>query len=404
MDIAVIFTIFIYSLRTFTSLFWGVLLCSYHRRSQQSALLGVIFILIGILYLRNGFFRLPVVELVDVYNPLSYLVLIFIAPFTIFYAYFALGEKHNLKHYLLHFIPFVVTACLWLALHLSNVPHIPFCLSLTDLLSYTSEYPLYVLLFMFMMTTFVAQVFTYFSIAFVKLMHVWRVYREHNVPVRPLKMLFAMDFLFLIYPLVCVVFMSYNNALHFGLFFNILVSVVITTLSILNIKLILPLKTDLSFMDRPATVAPSVPLPVENKDLPQTNGNGELIKRVKEIFELREIYRLPHIRLQDIADELGSNRSYISACINSYYGCSFSQLLILYRINTAKKLLLNTSMSVQEIIEYVGFNTRASFYRAFKENIDEELSPNEWRKLNKKDFATPLMILNEEVNADIPGN
>ncbi|MDR2804377.1 MAG: hypothetical protein LBB85_01865, partial [Dysgonamonadaceae bacterium] len=60
-----------------------------------------------------------------------------------------------------------------------------------------------------------------------------------------------MDFLFLIYPLVCVFFMSFNNAIDLATAHNVLVVVVITALSALNLNLVLPIKTDLSFMDNP---------------------------------------------------------------------------------------------------------------------------------------------------------
>lgn len=377
----VLFTFFIYSLRTFTALFWGIFLFFYRRRSRQNLPLSIIFILIGLLYLRNGFVRLPVMDVVDVYNPLSYFILIFIAPFTIFYAYFTIGEKHNLKHYLAHFIPFVFTGCLWIVLRLSGVPHIPFCHSLTELVGYAGEYPLYAGFFLLLMVTFVAQVFTYFTMALVRFVRVWKNYRKYNVPVRPLRMLIVMDFLFLIYPLVCVVFLSYNNALHFGLVFNIFVAVIITTLSVLNINLILPLKTDLGFICNQEKNASDQRIEFEHIASDNKTGD-ELPEKIKSIFEQKELYRLPHLKLQDVADELGTNRSYVSACINNHYGCNFSQLLIRYRLSAAKDLLQNSSMTVQEITEHVGFNTRTSFYRAFKENVDESLSPVEWRRVN----------------------
>lgn len=378
----ILFTFFIYSLRTFTALFWGVFLFFYRKRSPQNLPLSIIFIIIGILYLRNGFVRLPVMDAVDVYNPLSYIVLIFIAPFTIFYAYYTIGEKHSLKHYISHFIPFVFVLCMLTALKLSGVPHIPFCYSLTELVGYAGQYPLYVVFFMLLMIIFIGQVITYFTMALVRFIRIWKDYRQHKVSVRPLKKLIIMDFLFLIYPLVCIVFMSYNNALHFGLAFNIFVAVVITLLSVLNINLVLPIKTDLSFLDDPEKKLPKVH--IYNNEYYGKEKNGQLIKSIEDLFEHKEIYRLPNLRLQDIADKLGTNRSYVSACINSHYGCSFSQLLIEYRVNAAKYLLENTSMSIQEIAEHVGFNTRTSFYRAFKEKVSEDLSPVEWRKYYEK--------------------
>lgn len=372
---------FLYSLRAFTALFWGILLFSYRKRSLQNLPLSIIFIIIGLLYLRNSFVRLPAIEVCDIYNPLSYFVLIFIAPFTIFYAYFALGEKHGKKELLMHFVPFAVLFLLWIAIRISDIPRIPFCYSLTELLGYAGLYPVYAGFFILMMLVFASQVITYFTVVLRRLVRVWKLYKLHGVSLRPVKILIAMDFLFLIYPLTCMVFMSYYNySWKLGMSFNIFVSVVITLLSILNLKLILPIRTDLSFMPTGQKGQKQEVDAVAKK----TDADKNLVAKITAAFDEREVYKSPNLRLQDLATELGTNRTYLSDCINSYFGCNFNQLLIRYRIGAAKELLLNTDMTIQEIIDGAGFNTRSSFYKAFKENISEDMSPVDWRKQQLK--------------------
>lgn len=371
---------FSYSLRAFAALFWGIFQLAIYRRSLQNLPFGIIFTIIGLLYLRNAFIRLPALEACDVYNPLSYIILIFIAPFTIFYVWFAFRDKRSKKEYLMHFIPFVLVALLWRIVELSGVPHIPFCYSINDLLGYAGQYPVYVIFFLLLMVVFITQVLTYFSVALTRILRIRKNYKSHGLSLRPLTAMIIMDCLFLTYPLVCVVFMSYNNALLFGMIFSFIIAAVITTISVLNINLILPLKTDLGFLDEQQQDADIVRTDEIREE--QDNPDEELIKKILVLLEHKKMYRLPHLTLQDIVVELGTNRTYVSACINRYFGCNFKQLLIRYRIETSKELLKNTSLDITTIAYEAGFNTRTSFYRAFKENVDRNISPADWRKMS----------------------
>lgn len=375
---------FSYSLRAFAALFWGIFLLSIYRRSLQNLPFGIIFTIIGLLYLRNAFIRLPALEACDVYNPLSYLILIFIAPFTIFYVWFAFRDKRTIEDYLIHFIPFVLVALLWVIVELSSVPHIPFCYSINDLLGYAGQYPVYVFFFLLLMVVFITQVLTYFSVALVRILRIRKNYKSHGLSLRPLTALIIMDCLFLTYPLVCVVFMSYNNALLFGVIFSFVIAAVITTISVLNINTILPLKTDLTFLDELQQDAAIV----RSDEIEEVHANPdeELIEKIIVFFENKEMYRLPHLTLQDVVVELGTNRTYVSSCINRHFGCNFKQLLIRYRIEASKELLKKTSLDITTIAYEAGFNTRASFYRAFKEHVDSNISPAEWRKISADEY------------------
>ena len=53
-----------------------------------------------------------------------------------------------------------------------------------------------------------------------------------------------------------------------------------------------------------------------------------------------------------------------------------------YRIRQAEKLLLESSGSIAEIAEKVGYETQGKFTKAFKEK--NGLLPTEYRKLYKK--------------------
>lgn len=61
---------------------------------------------------------------------------------------------------------------------------------------------------------------------------------------------------------------------------------------------------------------------------------------------------------------------------------NFNQLLADYRCNLAKRLLANTSESIDEIVYLTGFSEPSTFYRAFKRWT--EVTPIEYRNQKKK--------------------
>ena len=377
-DLDFLFTFFIYSLRAITALIWGVVLLILSRRSRQNIPLGVIFTLIGLMYLRSAFVRFPVMDACDVYNPSSYIVLILAAPFTIFYAYFAFGEKHTLRHRLLHFIPFGVVMLLWAFVELSGEPRLPISYSIDELVGHFDAYPLYVGFYLSLILVLVAQIFCYFSLALMRIIRLWKLYKKHGLSLRPVVMLTIQDFLFMTYPLTGVFIMSYYNNLQLGLVFNILIPIIITSISVLNIMMVLPIKTDLSFMNNPEKKIASDYSAIIDEG--KVEEKRVMFEKIKRLFEEKEIYRLPHLSLQDLAVELGTNRSYLSACINNYSGCNFKQFVCRYRIEATKGLLLRTEMDIQDIMIEVGFNSRSTFYSAFSENVCKDLSPCDWRQ------------------------
>jgi AraC-like DNA-binding protein len=364
-------------LRAFIPLFFGVFLLFYRKRSKQNLPLSCIFLIIGVLYLYNSFVRFPSVGSVDVYNVRSFLILMFIAPFTIFYANFAVNRKPNLKAKLLHFIPFVTMSGLWFILQDTVKPAIPSCYSINEIVGYFSEYPLYVVYFLVLMTVFFAQVCTYFSIAWIWIQRVRKIHRENRISMQHTTRLLIMDGLFWYYPSICMVFMSYNNNIVFVVIHNISVAVSVTALAILSMHLRLPLKT--IFLPKNDSILKLKPkTDLSDQEISVTD--SRLLKQIQHLFENEHIYRDSEITLDDIVKRCTTNRTYVSKCINRHYGCTFKQLLIRHRILEALNLLANSDKSIQQIITDVGFNSRSTFYHAFEEQVGDGISPLEWRE------------------------
>ncbi len=99
--------------------------------------------------------------------------------------------------------------------------------------------------------------------------------------------------------------------------------------------------------------------------------------RIDQLMKSKKIYRREDLKLRDIATELAIPEYLISQIINQKSGQSFRNYLNTYRIQAAKEMLLNSrKYSIEGIAKDVGFNTRASFYTAFKKETN--LTPSEF--------------------------
>ena len=94
-------------------------------------------------------------------------------------------------------------------------------------------------------------------------------------------------------------------------------------------------------------------------------------------------YLQPGISLEDLTSAVGSNRSYVSAHINSTYNCNFREWINSLRMEHAKKMLESPQdMTIERIATASGFSTSAYFCRQFLKR--EGLTPTQWRENNKK--------------------
>lgn len=103
-----------------------------------------------------------------------------------------------------------------------------------------------------------------------------------------------------------------------------------------------------------------------------------LVKRSKSI--IHEFYR-NGITLEEIASKLNVTSEYLGTQFKKEIGVSFSTYTKRYRINKAKKLLIQTDLKLFQISEMIGYNDPKYFSKVFKEIIG--YLPGEYRKLYK---------------------
>ena len=110
----------------------------------------------------------------------------------------------------------------------------------------------------------------------------------------------------------------------------------------------------------------------------------DLLKRLDNLIEEKGIFRLQDLTIADVARELGEHPRTISVALNTYYKKNFNSYINHYRIRHAETLLKSgyaQSKSIEGLSQEVGFRSKASFYKAFKENTG--ITPVEYvRKLN----------------------
>jgi AraC family transcriptional regulator len=85
-----------------------------------------------------------------------------------------------------------------------------------------------------------------------------------------------------------------------------------------------------------------------------------------------------HIRLHEIARECGLSVSHFARSFKSSFGISTHQWLLQHRIEHAKQLMSQTTMSLIEIAIQSGFSDQTAFTRTFHRLVG--VSPGRWRR------------------------
>jgi len=92
----------------------------------------------------------------------------------------------------------------------------------------------------------------------------------------------------------------------------------------------------------------------------------EIRNRLIDYLEVKKIFLEPNISLIKFSMEVGTNTTYLSNIINQYYKCNFHSVINNYRIQYAKKILLEGKFNVTEVAIESGFTSRSAFFSAFQ--------------------------------------
>lgn len=107
----------------------------------------------------------------------------------------------------------------------------------------------------------------------------------------------------------------------------------------------------------------------EIQNEPKENNYEDLKLKIEKIMNHNKLYLEPELSLSDLAVKLKTNTSVLSAAINSNFGKNFNDFVNEYRVEEFKKqikLSENQHYTLLAIAFDCGFNSKATFNRAFK--------------------------------------
>ncbi|WNQ13318.1 helix-turn-helix domain-containing protein [Paenibacillus aurantius] len=108
----------------------------------------------------------------------------------------------------------------------------------------------------------------------------------------------------------------------------------------------------------------------------ESKSNHQLMSDIRTYIE--ENYENPDLSLNLISDTFSVNGKYFSQLFKEEFGMKFVDFLVNLRMEQAKRLLLETDLSLQEISGKVGYTHPISFGRTFKKMVG--VTPGDFRK------------------------
>ena len=91
--------------------------------------------------------------------------------------------------------------------------------------------------------------------------------------------------------------------------------------------------------------------------------------KVEHAITIEKMYRNPELTLTDLANHLGTNPSFLSKIINRSFSKNFNDYVNQYRVLEVKENLANPAnahLTIMSLAYDAGFNSKATFNRAFK--------------------------------------
>jgi AraC-like DNA-binding protein len=110
----------------------------------------------------------------------------------------------------------------------------------------------------------------------------------------------------------------------------------------------------------------------------------EIVSVLEYIMLTKKMFLNPDLKMTDIVSEISLPRKQISQVINENLNDNFYNYINRYRIEESKRLLENIKFdrfSIEGIAKQSGFNSRSSFYAAFKNETG--ITPSQFQHLCK---------------------
>jgi len=166
-----------------------------------------------------------------------------------------------------------------------------------------------------------------------------------------------------------------GNAGNYFIGTYVAVFTLLTTFRIMN---------DSAYFDRSASFL-DISIGKYRKSSLTESGKMKILDNIIYELETNHYYSDNLASLSELARKIGESPHHVSQVINEKLDQSFFELLASYRVEEAKKILLDdrtNKLTVEEISEMVGYNSKTAFNNVFKKLAGK--TPSEFRKSNEK--------------------
>lgn len=106
-----------------------------------------------------------------------------------------------------------------------------------------------------------------------------------------------------------------------------------------------------------------------------------LLEKIRSGIELQKLYLNQSLTIEEFSNEIGAPYREVSSIINNHFNTNFFEFINNHRVEEAKRMLADPaydSLSILEILNESGFNSKSAFQRFFKRLTD--VSPRAFRK------------------------
>ena len=163
----------------------------------------------------------------------------------------------------------------------------------------------------------------------------------------------------------------YNDMGDYFIGIYVSVFIMITTYRIMN---------DSSYFDRSISFMDITVEKYSKSSLNET-GKQKILTAIILELETNDYFRDNLASLSELAKKIGASPHHVSQVINEKLNKSFFELLASYRVEDAKRIIAGDRMgklTVEEISEMVGYNSKTAFNNSFKKISGK--TPSEFRK------------------------
>ena len=196
------------------------------------------------------------------------------------------------------------------------------------------------------------------------------IFRTNDDVLRSLRnVIFHILMIILIFIIVKTGFYGNAGLVFIGLY--VALFIFITTFRIIN---------DSTYFDRSASFM-DISIGKYRKSSLTEARKQKILSNIINEFETRQYFSENLASLSDLAKKIGESPHHVSQVLNENLNKSFFELLATYRVEEAKKILrqdINIKLTIEEISEMVGYNSKTAFNNAFKKLTGK--TPSEFRK------------------------